>query len=113
MEAHTLYERANNRAKGKKRFFVHFLKWAVMSIFFILLNIFTSDYFWAIFPIMGWGVALAMHGIKVYTDDWEESETQRELNRLKRKYGIPEDEEDFNHEDFKKLNKDWKDSDLV
>lgn len=84
-----------------------------MSIFFILLNIFTSDYFWAIFPIMGWGVGLAMHGIKVYTNDWEDSETDRELRKLKKKYGFPEDEEGFDHDEFKRFNENWKDSDLV
>jgi hypothetical protein len=113
MDPQTLYKKANARAREKKRFFAHFLRWAVMSIFFILVNIFTSDYFWAIFPIMGWGIGLAMHGIKVYTNEWEDSETERELRRLKRKYGFPEDAEDYDFEEFKNLNKDWKDTDLV
>lgn len=113
MDRQSLYKTAKKRAGEKRRFFSHFLSWAVMSIFFIMLNIITSDYFWAIFPIMAWGIGVAMHGIKVYTHDWEDSETEREVRRLKRKYGFPEDDEDYSHEEFKKLYKDWKDSDLV
>lgn len=113
MDRQTLYEKANSRAREKKKFFSHFLRWAVMSIFFIGVNIMTSDYFWAIFPIMAWGIGVAMHGIKVYTDEWEDNETSRELQKLKRKYGLPEDDDSFDMEDFKKLHSDWKDSDFV
>ncbi len=59
-----------------------------MSVFFILLNIFTSNFFWAIFPILGWGIMLAFHGIKVfstvYGDEWEEREIEKEMEKLRR-----------------------------
>jgi len=56
-----------------------------MSIFFILLNLVTSDYFWAIFPILGWGIGVAFHGIRIFTNEWEDSEIDREYQRLKKR----------------------------
>lgn len=58
-----------------------------MSVFFILLNLATSDYFWAIFPILGWGIGVAFHGIQIFTNEWEDSEIDREYERLKRRKG--------------------------
>jgi len=63
------------------------MTWVVMSVFFILLNLFTSDIFWAIFPILGWGVAVAFHAIRVfsftYGDDWEQREIEKEIAKMK------------------------------
>lgn len=83
-----IYKKAKKRVKDKRRFYTHVISWAVMSIFFILLNIFTSNFFWAIFPILGWGIMLAFHGIKVfstvYGDEWEERQIEKEMEKLKR-----------------------------
>ena len=63
------------------------MTWVIMSVFFILLNLFTSDIFWAIFPILGWGVAVAFHAIRVfsftYGDDWEQREIEKEIAKIK------------------------------
>ena len=85
MEAQKLYEHARKRVKKRKKFFSHVIMWVVMSIFFILLNLSTTDYFWAIFPILGWGIAVAFHGIQIFTNEWEDSEIDREYERLKRR----------------------------
>lgn len=83
------YEKARKKVREKRKFYTHFMTWGAMSIFFILLNLFTSDYFWAIFPILSWGIALAIHGIRVfsinYGDDWEEREIIKEMDRLRQK----------------------------
>lgn len=83
-----IYKKAKKRVKDKRRFYTHVISWAVMSVFFILLNIATSDYPWSIFPILGWGIGLAFHGIKVfstvYGDDWEERQIEKEMEKLRR-----------------------------
>jgi len=36
----------------------------------VLLNLVVSPgYFWAIYPMLGWGLGLLLHGIKVYTSN--------------------------------------------
>lgn len=82
-----IYKIATKRVKEKRKFYTHLMSWLLMSVFFILLNLFTSDIFWAIFPILGWGVAVAFHAIRVfsftYGDDWEQREIEKEIARIK------------------------------
>ncbi len=85
MEAQELYEHARKRVQKRKKFYSHVITWVVMSIFFILINLATTDYFWAIFPILCWGIAVAFHGIKIFTNEWEDGEIDREYERLKRR----------------------------
>ncbi|MFM6198162.1 MAG: 2TM domain-containing protein, partial [Dolichospermum sp.] len=38
--------------------------------FLVLLNLVVSPgYFWAIYPMLGWGLGLLLHGLKVYTSN--------------------------------------------
>lgn len=43
----------------------HLRTYLVMSVFFVVLNIFTGGS-WAIWPIMGWGIGVAMQGLSLY-----------------------------------------------
>ncbi len=60
------YEEKTLREK-KIDFKRHFRTYLVMSLFFIVLNI-SSDgnQFWAIWPILGWGIGVAMQGLSLY-----------------------------------------------
>jgi hypothetical protein len=60
------YEQKTLREK-KIDFKRHFRTYLVMSLFFIALNIFGNSYnFWAIWPILGWGIGVAMQGLSLY-----------------------------------------------
>lgn len=85
MDAQELYKHARERVKTRKKFYSHVVTWVVMSVFFILLNLATTDYFWAIFPILAWGIGVAFHGIQVFTNEWEDTEIEREYERLKKR----------------------------
>jgi len=53
----------NSRRQG---FSAHLLSFVAVNSFLILLNLFTSpSYFWAIFPLLGWGLGLFFHGRSV------------------------------------------------
>ena len=43
-------------------------------------------YWWAVWPTLGWGVGLVLHGIGAYTG-FNTVMAEREYRRLKRKYG--------------------------
>ncbi len=94
MNEEELYDYARKRVKKRRKFYSHLITWVVMSTFFILLNLATSDYFWAIFPILGWGIAVAFHGIRIFTNEWEDSEIDREYERLKKRKSMMFGEED-------------------
>lgn len=84
------YEKARKRVRKVKSFYKHLGTWVICSAFFIILNLITSpDEIWAIFPILGWGVGIALHGIGVFGfpglgEGWEERMLYREIDRLER-----------------------------
>lgn len=134
---------ARKRVKKLKSFYSNFGSWIVFSIFFTLLNLFTSPgYFWAIFPILGWGIGVAFQafdvfGLPGFGKNWEEKALEREIERIRYKKDaekwheyeerirrLPlDDQERLDLEDeyidelelreFRKLKKEWKDSDFV
>lgn len=99
MNEEELYHYARKRVKRRRKFYSHLIAWVVMSVFFILLNLATSDYFWAIFPILGWGIGVAFHGIQIFTNEWEDSEIDREYERLKKRKSMMYGGDDENPDD--------------
>jgi 2TM domain len=56
-----------SNSQKRREFKSHLMSFIVINGFLILLNLFTSpSYFWAIYPILGWGLGLLLHGIKTY-----------------------------------------------
>lgn len=55
------------RNKKLKGFFSNFASWLIMSTFFIILNSLTySGHWWAIWPILGWGIGVAFHAMSIF-----------------------------------------------
>lgn len=58
---------ARQRAKAKFGFYVHVLVFAAVITLLFLINLLTSpDAYWAIWPLMGWGIAVVIHGVSVF-----------------------------------------------
>lgn len=128
------YKLAKKRVRKVKGFYRHFGTWLVFCAFFVFLNITTNRHeFWAIWPIAGWGLGVALHALGVFglpgmNKDWEERLMERELERLENhghhsntpgtQQELPpyqgnnptEDKDDL---ELKEVRKVWKDSDLV
>ncbi|MEH2115722.1 2TM domain-containing protein [Nostoc sp.] len=59
----------------RRAFWTHFVSFLAVNLFLILLNLITSpSYFWAIFPILGWGLGLFFHWWSVYQSKSEDYE---------------------------------------
>ena len=130
MEEH-IYKTAKKRVKEKKGFFTHLGAYIAVGIFFLTLNLLTFDgEFWFFFPLLPWGAGLLIHYFSVFglpglTSNWEEKELRKEMNKLRNivrdeyeeeryeKLKRPEIEEELELKEFKKLRKEWDDSDLV
>lgn len=45
----------------------HLISYLVVNLFLIVLNLIVSPgYFWAIYPLLGWGLGLGLHAASVY-----------------------------------------------
>jgi hypothetical protein len=80
------YERAKKHVNDLKGFYVHFCIYLIMVPVFIYLNIKSTGFPWALFPIVGWGFGIAGHAMEVFNynpllgRNWEEKKI-RELMR--------------------------------
>jgi hypothetical protein len=82
-----LRRRAERRADAKMSFRANLLAYAVVNAGLIAINLITSPgYFWAIWPMGGWGLGLLAHGVSVYYDagDLRERMVHDEMERLRR-----------------------------
>ncbi len=129
------YRLAKKRVKAKREFYQHLSTYAVMSVFFFLLNAVTAfGNWWFYWPMLGWGVGIMFHYFDVFglpgvgetSNDWEQKAIEEELRRIKRekklsetaprKVSLPkeEPEERLELKELKKeKRKDWDDSELV
>ena len=80
------YERAKKHVEELKGFYVHFGIYLIMVPVFIFLNIKSSGFPWAIFPIGGWGLGLFGHAAEVFNwnpffgKSWEERQIRKYMN---------------------------------
>ncbi|HEV7384519.1 MAG TPA: 2TM domain-containing protein [Phenylobacterium sp.] len=77
---------AERRADVKLGFRTHFMAYLLVNAGLVVINLVTSPgYFWAIWPIIGWGLGLAAHFVAVYHfgGDVRERAVEAELRRLK------------------------------
>ncbi|MEH2175418.1 2TM domain-containing protein [Nostoc sp.] len=59
----------------RRAFWTHLVSFLAVNLFLILLNLITSpSYFWAIFPVLGWGLGLFFHWWSVYQSKSEDYE---------------------------------------
>jgi len=82
-----LRRRAERRADAKMSFRANLLSYVLVNAGLVAINLYTSPgYFWAIWPIIGWGLGLVAHGVTVYYDDTDMRERmiKSEMERLRR-----------------------------
>ena len=77
---------ALKRIQEKREFASHVLTYVVINALIVTVWAFAAGggFFWPMFPMLGWGVGLILHGVKVYQGEPSESEIQREMARLRR-----------------------------
>lgn len=73
------------RVKG---FYIHATQYVLVNSLLIAINLLTwHHYFWAIWPILGWGIGLASHGLRTFdaipflSGDWEKRAVEQRLGR--------------------------------
>lgn len=78
-----LRERQALRIARRQRFWLHFILWAALSVFLVVVWALTSrSYPWPIIPIGAWAVILAVHWAYAYVmKDPEEILIERETQR--------------------------------
>jgi hypothetical protein len=73
------YYRARKRVREIKGFYGNLASYIIINLFFLFINLQTSpDHLWFYWPMLGWGIGVIFHGLKVFNSmpflgkDWEE-----------------------------------------
>ncbi|WP_267403604.1 MULTISPECIES: 2TM domain-containing protein [unclassified Chryseobacterium] len=81
------YERAQKRVKEIKSFYGNLISYCIVIPSLIIINLITSPgNIWFVFPMLGWGIGLAAHGISVFAigKNWEEKKIREILEKQNR-----------------------------
>jgi hypothetical protein len=93
-----LERRARRRVKRKLGFYWHLMIYILVNAGLMAINLLGTnsrwghgDFFWSGFPLIGWGVGLAIHGIVTFIslqgEGLKENMLAREIETLKRRDG--------------------------
>jgi hypothetical protein len=66
-EKEIIKRRQASKSYRQQQIKAHLISYLVINVFLIVLNLVTSpNYFWAIYPLLGWGLGLGLHIASVY-----------------------------------------------
>ena len=79
---------ARGRAEAKYGFFVHAVVYAAVMLLQVIINLVTSPgYLWFIWPLIGWGLAVVLHGARAFLladkDRIVDALTEREMRHAR------------------------------
>lgn len=80
-----LRDRAVKRLKKRRDFYSHLLVYTLVNAFLVVIWALTDvhGFFWPVFPIVGWGIAVVLNAWDVYHgDDLREDQIRREMERM-------------------------------
>ncbi|MAT97442.1 MAG: hypothetical protein CL608_09895 [Anaerolineaceae bacterium] len=82
MNNQEVYKRARKRAEAKVKFYRHLTIYIAVNILLIIINVSTStEYLWFIWPLMGWGLAVVLHALRVFAFPSESGVTERMIEK--------------------------------
>ena len=81
------YARAKKKVEELKGFYIHFAIYLLMIPVFIYMNMKSTGFPWAIFPIIGWGAGISSHAMEVFNynpflgKNWEEKKIRELMDK--------------------------------
>ena len=85
MSENMTYEEAKAHVQEIRGFYMHLFVYVIISVFLYFLNRFTSPgAWWAHWPILGWGLGVALHGASIFVENgpWGKTWERRKIKEL-------------------------------
>ncbi|MGV9004571.1 2TM domain-containing protein [Flavobacterium sp.] len=90
------YQKAHKQVQEIKGFYGHLLSFVIVILFLLFINLkYSPQYLWFFWPLLGWGIGLLFHGMRVFNympffgKNWEEQKIKEFMdkeNKTKNKY---------------------------
>jgi len=85
MEEREKYERAERRVKQLKSFYSHLVTYiGGMVVLFFVDYTDRGGTWWFYWPLLGWGVAVAIHAFETFGTGWEKKKIRQLLEKEER-----------------------------
>jgi hypothetical protein len=88
------YYKARKKVEEIKGFYGNLISYIVVNCFLIGINLVTSPkYLWFFWPLLGWGIGVLFHGLKVFNympflgKDWEERKIKEFMDKENQQKG--------------------------
>jgi len=95
MPEHEIMRRAQRRLAVIKAFYGHLAVYIAVNTMLHLINLFGSRHYWAIWPLLGWGIAIAIQAastfdwpLRLLAPDWEQRKLRQLMDAERRRTGI-------------------------
>lgn len=82
------YQAARRQVRRLRGFYAHLSVYLAVNAGLLIINLFSAPgRLWVVWPLAGWGIAIAIHGASVFLGDrlcgreWEERKMQELLRR--------------------------------
>lgn len=83
------YRKAKERVEEIKGFYIHLFFYVIVNCGLLAINlIFVPNHWWFFWPLMGWGIGIAAHGLTVFGlggflgKDWEERKIKKIMDKM-------------------------------
>ena len=80
--------KALQEVRRLRSWYIGLIYYAAVMLLLVVINWLTSpDYWWVIWPALGWGLSIALRGVTLFTpwrilgDDWERREVEKRIGR--------------------------------
>ena len=88
MKNQEVYTNAKKRVETRMSFFTHLAVYLVVITLLTILNVTVAgDYFWAKWPMIGWGSGVIVHGLFTFVFDSKSSLKERLIEKEIQKGG--------------------------
>jgi hypothetical protein len=82
MKNQEAYTNAKKKVEARMSFYTHLVVYLVVITMLTILNLTVAgDYFWAMWPMIGWGSGLIIHGLLTFVFDSESSLKERLIEK--------------------------------
>ncbi len=86
------YQKAKKQVEEIKGFYGNLIAYVVVNIFMMIINLmYSPQYLWFFWPLLGWGIGLLFHGMKAFNyspflgKDWEQRKLKEFMDQEKHK----------------------------
>ena len=78
------YDKAVSRLEELKGFYAHLVSYCIFMPLLIFINLYNvPNYHWFYWPLVGWGIGIAVHAVKTFgiNNEWEERQIRKYIRK--------------------------------